>query len=80
MSIGLEAVPAAGYRFESWSGDLSGTTSPAIVMIDCDKAITASFSEVASLRVKWPLVGVAIGGLALVGGLAFYLAGRRRAS
>ncbi len=44
--VNLEAVPAPGYRFNNWSGDLSGATNPATLMIDCNKSITANFSQV----------------------------------
>jgi uncharacterized repeat protein (TIGR02543 family) len=40
----LEAVPDAGYRFAGWSGDLTGTTNPADITINSDKAVTASFT------------------------------------
>ncbi|MBA7641131.1 hypothetical protein ES703_48804 [subsurface metagenome] len=42
----VEAVPDFGYVFDSWSGDLSGTTNPTTLAIDCNKSITASFSQV----------------------------------
>ncbi len=69
----VEAVPAFGYVFDSWSGDLSGTTNPAILIIDCDKNITAGFS------IDWTLVGTAIGSLVMVGFLVSVLIIRRRA-
>ncbi len=42
--VTLTATPAAGWRFEGWSGDLTGTDNPAIITIDRDKAITANFT------------------------------------
>ena len=45
-SVNLEAVPAPGYRFENWSGALSGSENPATIVIDCNKNITANFSLV----------------------------------
>lgn len=45
-TIHLEAVPAPGFLFDRWSGDLSGTTNPATVVIDCNKRVTANFSQV----------------------------------
>ena len=44
-SVSLEAVPANGYRFDSWGGDLSGNTNPEKIVITCDKKITANFSR-----------------------------------
>lgn len=45
----LEAVPAPGYRFVNWSGDLSGATNPTTIVMDCDKKVTASFSRMTTL-------------------------------
>ncbi len=44
-SVRLEAVPASGYHFSSWSRDLSGATNPTTIVIDCNKKITANFSQ-----------------------------------
>ena len=44
--VNLEAIPASGYLFNNWSGSLSGNTSPTTIMIDCNKWITASFSQI----------------------------------
>ena len=57
----LVAVPAFGYRFNNWGGDLSGTTNPTLILIDCDKSITANFS------INWPLVGTIIGSIVIIG-------------
>ena len=46
MNVRLEAVPAPGYIFNNWSGDLSGTTNPTTIAIDCNKSITANFSRI----------------------------------
>ena len=45
-SVRLEAVPAPGYIFNNWSGDLTSTTSPTTIAIDCNKSITANFSRI----------------------------------
>ena len=44
--VNLEAVPASGHCFDSWSGALSGSENPATILIDCNKNITANFSPV----------------------------------
>lgn len=72
VTVTVEAVPALGYAFDSWSGDLSGTTNPAVLVIDCNKNITANFS------IDRTLVGVAIGSLVMVGFLVSVLIIRRR--
>ncbi len=71
-NIRLEAVPAFGYRFNSWSGDLSGTDNPINIVIDCSKNIVANFS------VNWYLVGSIIGSTVLIVFLVVVLIIRRR--
>jgi hypothetical protein len=39
----VTAVPAAGYRFASWSGALSGSSNPATLVVDANKTLAASF-------------------------------------
>ena len=46
MNVRLEAVPAPGYIFNNWSGDLTSATSPTTIVIDCNKSITANFSQI----------------------------------
>jgi hypothetical protein len=41
--VAVTATPAAGYRFDSWGGSLSGTTNPATVLMDGPKTISATF-------------------------------------
>lgn len=45
-NVHLEAVPAPGFLFNSWSRDLSGTTNPTTVVMDCNKNIVANFSQI----------------------------------
>ncbi len=42
--VTLTATPDAGYSFDGWSGDLSGTSNPVTITMDADKTVTASFS------------------------------------
>jgi pectate lyase/pectin methylesterase-like acyl-CoA thioesterase len=42
--VTLTAAPAPGWRFEGWSGDLTGTDNPAIITMDREKSITANFT------------------------------------
>ena len=44
-SVTLTALPAAGYQFSGWSGDLSGNSNPSTITMDGDKTVTATFSE-----------------------------------
>ena len=41
----LTATPAAGYIFDSWSGDVTGTTNPISIIMDSDKSVTANYIE-----------------------------------
>jgi uncharacterized repeat protein (TIGR02543 family) len=45
--VQLTAVPASGYTFGGWSGDLTGTTNPASITMNGNKAVTATFNAVA---------------------------------
>ena len=73
LSVTIEAVPAFGYVFDSWNGDLSGTDNPTTLVIDCNKNITASFS------IDWILVSTAIGSLVMVAFLVSVLIIKRKA-
>ena len=42
-SVELTATPIKGYAFDSWSGDLSGSTNPLSITMDCAKNVTANF-------------------------------------
>lgn len=42
--VRITAVPEPGQSFSSWSDDLSGSTNPATLTMDADKAITAAFA------------------------------------
>ncbi|TVZ56903.1 putative repeat protein (TIGR02543 family)/predicted secreted protein (Por secretion system target) [Lutibacter sp. Hel_I_33_5] len=45
-AITLTPTPNAGYQFDGWSGDASGTTDPLTITMDADKNITAMFSRI----------------------------------
>ena len=42
--VQLTAVPDAGYKFDSWSGDASGILNPTTVTMTSNKNVTANFS------------------------------------
>ncbi|TFG79789.1 MAG: DUF11 domain-containing protein [Chrysiogenales bacterium] len=50
-AVSVSATAATGYRFESWSGDASGSANPVSLVIDGNKTIQANFTRV----VKAPL-------------------------
>jgi uncharacterized repeat protein (TIGR02543 family) len=44
-SVTLTATPAAGYVFQGWSGDATGTSSSVAIVMNTDKTVTATFEE-----------------------------------
>jgi hypothetical protein len=42
----LTAIPDTGYQFVQWSGDLTGNENPAVLFMDYDKEVTATFQYV----------------------------------
>lgn len=42
--VTITAIPDPNWKFDHWSGDVSGTQNPIIVTIDADKAIRAHFA------------------------------------
>ncbi len=45
-SVSVTANPASGWKFDGWSGSLSGATNPANLVMNSNKNVTATFSEV----------------------------------
>ncbi|GAF80952.1 unnamed protein product, partial [marine sediment metagenome] len=44
--VNLNAVPAGGYSFVNWTGNLTGNTTPTNIIMDSDKSVTANFAVV----------------------------------
>src|SRR5215475_5688622 len=53
--VTLTATPAPGWRFDGWSGDLTGTDNPAIITMDREKSITANFTPLPPSIATQPL-------------------------
>lgn len=51
-SVDLSAVPAQGYVFESWQGDMASTQSNIDLVMDGDKELSLSFRSAWSIRIK----------------------------
>jgi pectate lyase len=45
-ALTLTAVPAAGWEFAGWGGDLTGTANPVSLTMDGNKSVTANFIQV----------------------------------
>ncbi len=43
--VQLTAVPAAGWVFSGWSGDLTGSTNPASITMSANRTVTATFVQ-----------------------------------
>jgi hypothetical protein len=53
-TVTLTAVPNAGYTFDRWSGDASGSSNPIDVVMDADRAVIAHLSQ--SFVIYLPIV------------------------
>jgi uncharacterized repeat protein (TIGR02543 family) len=42
-TVTLTAIPNQGYTFANWTGNLTGTTSPAIITMNSNKTVAANF-------------------------------------
>ena len=49
----IQAVPASGWLFQDWSGDVTGNQNPATVVMDMSKSVTANFMTDASYTVDF---------------------------
>jgi hypothetical protein len=52
--VSITATPDTGSKFDSWSGDASGTTSTITITMDSDKSLTAYFEELPKLTLADP--------------------------
>jgi hypothetical protein len=50
--ITVTATASAGYKFSHWEGDLTGSTNPALIVMDKNKTITALFLAYCVLTVN----------------------------
>ncbi|TCL69332.1 clostripain [Hydrogenispora ethanolica] len=50
--VTVKANPSPGWKFDHWTGDLSGDTNPADITMNKDKSITAHFIQ-EQASVKW---------------------------
>ena len=44
-TLTVTAIPNPGWRFDGWSGDVSGANNPIVLMMDSDKRLTATFLQ-----------------------------------
>jgi len=56
-NVTVDAIAASGYSFNSWSGALSGNTTPVNITMDSDKSVTAHFTPIYNLTVNVTPIG-----------------------
>jgi uncharacterized repeat protein (TIGR02543 family) len=61
--ITLKALPVDGFKFDGWSGDVTGNDNPVTVIMDCNKTVTANFSKNQSY---WWIIYVVIAGVIFI--------------
>lgn len=49
--VALTAAPNTGYTFNSWSGDVSGTTNSTTITMNANKTATANFTAISPLTI-----------------------------
>lgn len=73
--VTLTATAGEGYKFDHWSGALSGSESPTSITIGSDEAITANFAKVGPFPFPW--WWLLVGGGVIIGlPLCFLIIGR----
>jgi len=70
-NIAVTAIPNNGYRFDHWSGDVTGTQNPVVLTIDGDKTIVAHFEKTKGNQMYFLPFLIAIGLLAIAGGIYY---------
>ena len=63
--VTVTAVPGAGFQFDGWVGDLTGTVNPTTITMDANKTVIATFSEVAANQFTLAATVVGSGSVAL---------------
>ena len=64
--IELTAIPAPGYAFIKWGGDITGDSESTTLSPTCDTAVTAVFASTQSAFAWWWLAGIAATGIMLL--------------
>ncbi|HET9327540.1 MAG TPA: kelch repeat-containing protein [Candidatus Eisenbacteria bacterium] len=58
-TVELTAVPADGYAFSQWNGDVTGTSNPVSLLMDANKTVTASFVTPPAACGAWTMAATA---------------------
>ena len=76
--ITIEAIASKGYKFKSWSGDLSGSDNPTSISVDSPKTLTALFVKESGFPWWWIIVGIVVLFSGLIALRLVYVVVRRR--
>jgi hypothetical protein len=61
QNVQLTAIPDSGWKFDYWSGAITGSTNPRIITIYSNRVVNAHFSQITyniSLSLGWNLVSL----------------------
>lgn len=53
--LNVIATPSDGYRFNQWTGDITGNSNKSTLLMDANKTVTANFTKVYNLTITVPL-------------------------
>jgi uncharacterized repeat protein (TIGR02543 family) len=59
-TVNLSATAAAGYKFDGWKGDVTGSQGNISFVVDSSQTITAEFSASSTSWWAWPVVGILV--------------------
>jgi hypothetical protein len=59
-SVGVTAIPADGWGFNEWVGDLTGNINPQNIFMNSDKAVTVNFERTNGTTPNWGLIIVSV--------------------
>jgi surface protein len=79
--ITLTAIPEPGWKLTSWSGDVSGTSSPVVVTITREMNITVTFTQIAYLSdngITIQCPNGSVGEIGIVNGVEYEVVDRNR--
>jgi hypothetical protein len=68
----MTAYPDSGWYFDGWSGDLTGMANPDTLLMDSNKSVTVTFTEIPKYSLSVNIVG---NGVVTVNGSSPYAAG-----
>jgi hypothetical protein len=77
-TLQLSAIPAKGYKFDSWSGNLTGYQGNITLVVNSPEAITAEFSKVSTTPWDWIIGGITALLLVSLGGVIVFSSGAKK--